>query len=84
MATKRTTASEKPEPKGGEAKRPETKAPTHYAYSVREARKEGEKGFWTRIGAYWAHEDGEGGTLKLDAFPLDGKVVIRAPKPEDA
>ncbi|WP_280110266.1 hypothetical protein [Mesorhizobium sp. STM 4661] len=32
---------------------------------------------------FFAHEDGEGGTLLLEALPLDGPVVLRAPKGED-
>ncbi|MER9414033.1 hypothetical protein [Mesorhizobium sp. M0589] len=65
------------------AKKTESKSPTYLAYTVRDAREEGQKGFWTRIGAFFAHEDGEGGTLLLEALPLDGRVVLRAPKTED-
>lgn len=61
----------------------EAKSPTYLAYTVRESKTEGQKGFWTRIGAFFAHEDGEGGTLLLEALPLDGRVVLRAPKVED-
>lgn len=65
------------------SKKTESKAPTYLAYTVRGAREEGQKGFWTRIGAFFAHEDGEGGTLLLEALPLDGRVVLRAPKADD-
>ena len=34
------------------------KAPTHIVYQVRG--EEGQKGFWTRMGAAWAHKDGKG------------------------
>lgn len=64
-------------------KKTESKGPTYLAYTVRDAREEGQKGFWTRIGAFFAHEDGEGGTLLLEALPLDGRVVLRAPKTEE-
>ena len=58
--------------------------PTLIAYHVTEARKEGEKGFWTRIGAAWDHEDGAGLTLQLDLVPVDGgRIVLRAPKPAE-
>lgn len=57
----------------------EPKSPSYLAYTVRDG-KEGQKAFWTRIGAFFAHEDGEGGTLLLEALPLDGRVVLRAPK----
>lgn len=60
----------------------ESKGPSYLAYTVRDG-KEGQKGFWTRIGAFFAHEDGEGGTLLLEALPIDGRVVLRAPKSDD-
>ncbi|MER9387795.1 hypothetical protein [Mesorhizobium sp. M0435] len=46
-------------------KKTEAKTPTYHAYTVRDAKEEGQKGFWTRIGAFFAHGDGEGGTLLL-------------------
>ncbi len=65
------------------AEKAETKrSPSHYAYSVREGKGEDPKGFWTRIGAYFPHEDGEGGTLILDALPIHGRIVLRTPKDE--
>jgi hypothetical protein len=51
-----------------------SKAPTHYAYQVRDNEK---KGYWTRIGAAWAHKDGNGFSLQLDCMPLDGKITLR-------
>ena len=54
--------------------------PALIAYHVTEARKEGEKGFWTRVGAAWEHEDGKGLTLQLDLVPVaGGRIVLRAP-----
>lgn len=53
-----------------------SKAPTHIAYQVRESQGGG-KGFWTRIGSAWAHRDGKGFNLQLDAVPLDGRVSLR-------
>ena len=41
------------------------------------------KGFWTKIGAAWKHEDGEGFNVSLEAFPTNGQLVIRAPKAMD-
>lgn len=64
------------------AQKAEPKTPTYQAYAVRDG-KPGSKAFWTRIGAFFAHEDGEGGTLVLEAMPLDGRVVLRAPKTGD-
>ena len=38
------------------------------------------KAFWTRIGAAWDHEDGEGYTLQLDLVPSGGgRIVLRVP-----
>jgi len=51
------------------------KAPTHTAYQVRD--REGRKSFWTRIGSAWAHADGKGFNIQLDAVPLDGRVTLR-------
>ena len=52
-----------------------SKAPTHTAYQVRDGKDD--KGFWTRIGAAWPHNDGKGFNVTLDSIPLDGKVVLR-------
>jgi len=38
---------------------------------------EGKKGFWTRIGAAWAHADGKGFNIQLDVAPLDGSIALR-------
>lgn len=44
----------------------------------------GEKSFWTRIGAAWNHEDGEGMTLQLDLIPAaGGRIILRTPKQEE-
>ena len=32
------------------------------------------KGFWTKIGAAWRHEDGEGFNVSLEAFPTNGQT----------
>lgn len=53
--------------------------PTHTAYQVRKYGKEG-KGFWTKIGAVWAHPDGQGFNVRLNALPVDGEIVIRSVK----
>ena len=54
---------------------PASKSPSHVAYQVRD--REGGKGFWTRIGAAWAHADGHGFNVQLDTVPLDGRVTLR-------
>lgn len=44
----------------------------------------GENAFWTKIGAAWEHEDRKGFNILLTAMPLNGRLVIREPKPQDA
>ena len=53
------------------------KSPAFIAYQVRD--RDGEKGFWTRIGAAFAHADGKGYTIQVDAVPLDGRINLRVP-----
>ena len=48
--------------------------PTHVLYSVQ---GEGENSHWTRIGAAWAHNDGKGFSIQIDAVPLDGRITLR-------
>jgi hypothetical protein len=56
--------------------------PALIAWYVKER---GEKKFWTRIGAAWEHEDGDGLTLDLDLMPTtDRRIVLRKPKEDDA
>ncbi|RIK66963.1 MAG: hypothetical protein DCC65_08205 [Planctomycetota bacterium] len=52
-----------------------SKSPTHVAYQVRD--REGGKAVWTRIGAAWAHADGNGFNLQIEAVPLDGRITLR-------
>lgn len=59
----------------------EPKAPTLAAFHVR-PRKDAPKGYWTRIGAAWRHQDGQGMTLWLDCIPGDGRIVLRPIKAE--
>ncbi len=55
--------------------------PTHELFAVKN-NTEG-KGFWTKIGAAWAHKDGNGFDLLLNLVPLDGRIVMReADKPK--
>jgi hypothetical protein len=62
--------------------KPTGKAPTHIAYHVRD-RGEGQKGFWTRIGAAWAHGDGKGFNIQLEVMPLDGSITLRVPSEKE-
>ena len=61
---------------------PDTKKVRDIAYQVREGN--GEKGYFTRIGAAWPNKDGKGFNIQLAAVPLDGRITLRVPseKPE--
>ena len=49
--------------------------PAYIAYHVRNG-KNG-KGFFTRIGAAWAHQDGKGFNIQIETVPLDGRISLR-------
>ncbi|WP_316199182.1 hypothetical protein [Bradyrhizobium sp. SZCCHNS2002] len=51
--------------------------PTHTVYVVE---GEGDSTYWTKIGAAWAHDDGEGYNISLTALPLNGRLVVRTAK----
>jgi hypothetical protein len=59
-----------------------TTKPTLIAYAVKN-RGKGQKAVWTRIGAAWPHSAGEGLSIELDAFPVDGRLVPIPPKADD-
>ncbi len=52
-----------------------SRTPSHIAYQVRD--REGKKAIWTRIGSAWAHADGNGFNIQIEAVPLDGRVSLR-------
>jgi hypothetical protein len=59
-------------------KRNEKKIAPHAVYVVE---GEGDNAFWTKIGAAWLHQDGKGFNVSLSCLPLNGRLVIREPKP---
>jgi hypothetical protein len=59
----------------------DAKQPTHRAYSV--IKREGQDDFWLNLGLVFAHKDGKGLNIMLQAFPLDGKIVCREVSEED-
>lgn len=63
------------------AEKADLRQPTHRAYSV--IRREGQDDFWLNIGLVFAHKDGGGFNIMLQAFPLDGKIVCRQITAED-
>ena len=52
-------------------------------FIVNTVKGEGRNAFWLRIGAAWMHEDGEGMNIRLDALPLNDRLVLRKPKVEE-
>ena len=59
----------------------QTRKPSHYAYTVRDG-GEGSNDYWTKIGVAFAHNDGKGFSVILEAFPVDGKLTIRTAEPK--
>ncbi len=54
----------------------QNRAPTHRLYIVKDTAK-GEQARWLEIGAAWPNLDGHGFSLRLDANPIDGRLVMR-------
>ena len=48
---------------------------------VTDAKEEGGKGFFTRIGRAFPSKDEEGYNLLLNALPLNGRLILRPPLP---
>ena len=53
--------------------------PTLVAYTVK-SRNKGQKAIWTKIGAAWPHNSGSGFSIELEAFPVNGRLVLIEPK----
>ena len=53
----------------------EPRQPTHKAFTV--IKREGKEDYWLDIGVAFPHKDGRGFTVKLQAIPLDAKIVCR-------
>ena len=53
--------------------------PTLIAYAVKDPLDTEQKAIWTRIGAAWPHEKGPGYSIRLDALPIDGRIVLVEP-----
>ena len=56
--------------------------PTHRAYSV--IKRDGQDDYWLNLGLAFAHKDGGGFNIILQALPLDGKIVCREITDDDA
>ena len=59
-----------------------TNKPTLLAYAVKN-RGRNQKAIWTRIGAAWPHQSGTGFSIELEAFPVDGRLVLIEPKGDE-
>jgi len=59
-----------------------SKKPAFLAYAVKD-RGRNQKAIWTKIGAAWPHVDGKGYSIELEAVPLDGRLVLMEPKPDE-
>ena len=57
------------------AEKEQPRLPTHRAYSV--IKRDGQDDFWLNVGLVFAHKDGTGFNIMLQALPLDGKIVCR-------
>jgi len=54
--------------------------PTHTIWAIE---RNGDKSFWSAIGAGWTHEDGDGMAPRFKFWPAIGQeVVIRKYKPK--
>lgn len=54
----------------------EAQTPEFLAWHVTQ---KGDKSFWNKVGAAWAHRDEKGFMLQLDSFPVGGCIVLRQP-----
>ncbi len=58
--------------------------PAYNAYSVREYEKDGKKdSVWTKIGVAFAHKNGGGFDIVLEALPINGRITLREPKADE-
>lgn len=54
-----------------------SKQPDFLVYAVN---GDGKKASWTKIGAAFMHKHSNGYNIVLDAFPINGRLVLREPK----
>ena len=54
-----------------------------YQTSLYFIKREGKDDYWLNLGVCFAHDDGEGFNLLLQALPIDGKIVLRTYKDEE-
>jgi len=66
------------EPQQRNEGRESAKQPSYIAYQVREGQDN--KAHFNRVGAAFAHKDGQGHDVLLDAMPVNGRVTLRTPQ----
>ncbi|MEO1610040.1 MAG: hypothetical protein AAFR90_12050 [Pseudomonadota bacterium] len=66
------------EPRSSERRDGGSKQPSFIAYQVREGQDN--KAHFNRVGAAFAHKDGQGHDILLDAMPVNGRVTLRTPQ----
>jgi hypothetical protein len=59
----------------------QTQEPAYRVFTV--VKRDGQDDFWLAIGAAFAHQDGDGLNVVLQALPTDGRLVLRKPKEDD-
>lgn len=57
--------------------------PDLLGYTVRPI-GDGRKSSWSKVAAAWAHKDGQGFELRMDALPVDGRLVLRAAQEDNS
>lgn len=57
-----------------------TSRPSHRLFNVN---GDGDNTRWTDIGVAWPTKDGKGFTLSLNAFPVNGRIVMRLNESKD-
>lgn len=50
--------------------------PDMLGYTVR-AIGDGKKSAWSKVAVAWAHKDGKGYNVQMEAVPVDGRLVLR-------
>ena len=61
----------------------ESNRPSHIVWQVIDAKRQGEKSIFRRIGAIWPNRDGTGFNMALEAAPLVGRIAILPPREQE-
>jgi hypothetical protein len=62
-----------------------SKKPSHHAYVVSAPKKVGQKGYWTRVGSVFQHQNGLGFDIALvESLAVSGRIVCTERKEPEA